>query len=343
MRAARSLSALLLALAAACGSPGAGPAPRAAPDPPRGELRVVVVSDLNGSYGSTDYEPTVERAVALIRDVWRPDLVLAAGDLIAGQRPSLSDARVRAMWAAFDSVVARPLREAGIPFAFTVGNHDASAYPAHARDRALAAEHWRDPARVPRLAFVDSAAFPFRYAFRRGEVFFLSWDASYAGTALDTAQTAWAERVLSGPEARGAAMRIALGHLPLHAVAEGRDRAGEVLEAPDSLRALLERHGVHTYVSGHHHAYYPGRRGRLDLLHAGALGQGPRPLLGSDLPPSHTVTVLDLWPAADSVADHTYRLDPAGGPLEEVDPATLPEEIRGAGGRVTRRDLAGRR
>ncbi len=80
-------------------------------DPSRGDLRVVVVSDLNGAYGSTAYEPEVHRTVRLIREVWRPDLVLAAGDLVAGQRPALTDGNVRAMWAAFDSSVAGPMRE----------------------------------------------------------------------------------------------------------------------------------------------------------------------------------------------------------------------------------------
>jgi hypothetical protein len=66
-----------LALAACAAAGTATPAD----DPIRGELRIVVISDLNSSYGSTDYEPEVHRAVALIRDRWRPDLVLAAGEL----------------------------------------------------------------------------------------------------------------------------------------------------------------------------------------------------------------------------------------------------------------------
>jgi hypothetical protein len=50
-------------------------------------------------------------------------------------------------------------------------------------------------------------------------------------------------------------------------VAEGRDRPGEVMNDADALRQLLERYDVHTYISGHHHAYYPGHRGNLQLLH----------------------------------------------------------------------------
>jgi hypothetical protein len=306
--------------------------------PERGDLRVVVISDLNSSYGSTEYEPEVHQAVALIRDQWRPDLVLAAGDLIAGQRPTLSDENVRAMWAAFDAVVGRPLREAGIPFGFTLGNHDGSAYPAHARDRGLAIEHWRRPEHHPGIRFVDSTDFPVRHTFVHGPLFVLSWDASNAHTAEDEEMMAWVDRQLGGEAARAARYRLVLGHLPLYAVAEGRNRPGEVLERPDSLRAVLERHGVHTYVSGHHHSFYPGRRGALQMLHAGALGQGARPLIGDAAPAVQTATLLDFHLAADTVVYTTYVLDAAAGTPRRLATDALPARIDGHNGWVVRRD-----
>ena len=331
----RGLGSLLLALLLV----GAA-APPSCSGPPRGDLRIVVISDLNSSYGSTEYEPEVHQAVRLIREVWRPDLVLAAGDLVAGQKPSLTDPQVRAMWAAFDSAVTRPLRQASIPFGFTVGNHDASAAPAHRRDRALASEHWRAPGHHPGVAFVDSTHFPHYYSFRQGEVFVLAWDASYAGTVRDTAMMVWLHRQLASDAAQGARHRLVLGHLPLYAVAEGRNRRGEVLEEPDSLRHILERYRVHTYVSGHHHAYYPGRRGALELLHTGALGQGSRRLIGSEAPPVQTVTVLDFFFRADSVAYTTYAFERGGERrMRTVEPRELPPVIRGVNGHVVRRDL----
>jgi predicted MPP superfamily phosphohydrolase len=330
-----------LLLAAACAPTPRPPTPDPIPLPPaRGDVRIVVISDLNSSYGSTEYEPPVHRAVALIRETWRPDLVLAAGDLVAGQRPALSDDVVRAMWAAFDAAVGRPLREAGIPFGFTLGNHDGSAYPAHARDRTFAVAHWRDPAHATSLPFVDSAHFPVHYSFERDGVFVLVWDASYAGAVEDTAMLRWAEAQLSAPRARQARFRLVLGHLPLHAVAEGRDRPGEVLQQPDSLRALLERHQVDLYVSGHHHAHYPGRRGGLALLHAGALGQGARPLLGDTTAAPQSVTVLDFHAHADSIAWTTYTISPDGQRVERLDESALPPRLRGHNGHVVRRDLS---
>jgi hypothetical protein len=111
-----------------------------------------------------------------------------------------------------------------------------------------------------------------------------------------------------------------------------------VLQEPDSLRRILERHRVDTYISGHHHAYYPGRRGALELLHTGALGQGPRPLLESSLPPQKTVTMLDYYFRADSISYSTYAVG-AGGGLRLVDIAELPPVIHGINGHVVRRDL----
>jgi hypothetical protein len=185
---------------------------------------------------------------------------------------------------------------------------------------------------------VDSTHFPLYYSFRQGPVFVLVWDASFAGTVEQLPMMEWVREQLAGEPARKARHRVVLGHLPLYAVAEGRNRPGEVLQEPDSLRRILERYNVHTYISGHHHAYYPGRRGALELLHTGALGQGPRPLLESSLPPRKTVTILDYYFRADSVSYTTYAFESGGG-LKLVTTGELPSTIRGINGYVVRRDL----
>ncbi len=302
-------------------------------------LRIAVISDLNSSYGSTEYDPAVHSAVAMIRDEWRPDLVLIAGDMIAAQRPSLTDDNVRAMWEAFEEVVGRPLREAGIPFAFTVGNHDASAYPAYARDRRLALEHWGDPARDTGVDLADAGEFPLYYSFVAGETFVLVWDAGTEDTFQNRQMMEWVQAELTSDAAANASVRILLGHLPLYAVAEGRDRSGEVLARADSLQALLQSHHVDVYLSGHHHAFYPGRRGDLDLLFSGALGQGARQLLGSHAEPIQTVTMLDIAEGSELIEYTTYAYTPgtADGWMP-LDIRTLPRRI----GDVLRRDLARR-
>jgi len=302
-------------------------------------VRLVVISDLNSQYGSVDYEPEVDRAIQLIPD-WQPDLVLCGGDMVAGQKTSLTVAQIQAMWAAFDRHVAAPLRRARIPFGFTIGNHDASGALASsgnlifAQERQLAAAYWRDPAHDPGLSFIDRAHFPFYYTFAQAEIFYLVWDASTA--QISESQLAWVAQSLASPAARSARLRIVIGHLPLYAVAVGRDRPGEFLNQADRLRSLLERYQVHTYISGHHHAYFPGHRGDLDLLHAGPLGSGPRPLLNSNLPPRKTLTVVDVHRATATTAYTTYDMRT----LQVLDPAQLPRRIEGPNGWVLRRDVA---
>jgi hypothetical protein len=144
--------------------------------PERGDLRIVAISDLNGAYGSTDYDPDVDKAIALI-PFWRPDLVVAGGDMVAGQSPSLTTAQIQAMWAAFDEHVRAPLDAAGIPFGFTIGNHDASgARGANGQftfqqERDLATAYWQAPEHDPGVEFSDRTDFPFFYTFRQGDVF----------------------------------------------------------------------------------------------------------------------------------------------------------------------------
>lgn len=313
------------------------PAPKGLTAPVRGDVRIVAISDLNSSYGSTSYEPEVERAIALIPD-WQPDLVLCGGDMIASQKLSLSKAQIQAMWEAFDRHVAAPLRQANIPFGFTIGNHDGSGALAQgkfvfASDRQLAAAYWNDPAHNPALQFVDRAEFPFYYTFRQNDIFYLVWDASTS--IISAQQLAWVEKSLASPNAKQAKMRIAIGHLPLYAVAVGRDNAGNFLANAEPLRSLLERYQVHTYISGHHHAYFPGKKGKLELLYAGAIGSGPRQLLNSNLPPRKTLTVVDINLDKLLTIYTTYDMKTT----TVIDITTLPSAIVGPNGKVVRRDL----
>ncbi len=313
------------------------PAPEGLSSPPRGDVRIVIISDLNSQYGSTSYEPEVIKAIKLIPD-WQPDLVLGGGDMVAGQDPSLTKAEIQTMWMGFEQQVAAPLRQAGLPFGFTIGNHDASGTRAisgkflFANERELAAAYWNNPKHDPGLQFVDRAKFPFYYSFEKDDIFYLVWDASTAKILPE--QLAWAEQSLASPTAQGAKMRIAIGHLPLYAVAVGRNEAGEILDNADKLRSL-ERYNVHTYVSGHHHAYFPGHRGQLELLHAGALGSGPRPLLNSSLPTQKTLTVVDVNLEAESTTYTTYDMTT----LQLIDHQKLPRVIVGPNGMVLRRDV----
>lgn len=308
-------------------------------NPPRGDVRFVVISDLNSAYGSTDYEPEVDRAIALL-PAWQPDVVLCSGDMIAGQNLSLSSDQIRAMWAAFDQHVAAPLRQSGVPFGFTIGNHDASGAQSSGgsflfqQERDLAREYWNEPTHDPGIQFIDRDEFPFYYTFEFGDVFVMVWDGSAA--TIPPEKLDWVETTLTSPQARQAKLRILLGHLPLYAVAVGRDAPGEVLNSADQLRAMLERHHVHTYISGHHHAYYPAHKGNLQLLHTGLLGSGPRPLIDSDVPSPKTVTVVDIhFNAPDRTTYTTYDMQT----LQPLELDRLPRFLAGHNGMVLRRDV----
>jgi hypothetical protein len=125
--------------------------------------------------------------------------------------------------------------------------------------------------------------------------------------------------------------------LPLYAVAVGRDEPGEVMDNADQLRAMLERYNVHTYISGHHHAYYPGHRGNLQLLHAGILGAGPRPLIDSQLPPWKVLTVIDVdFNDPDLTTYTTYDMQT----LRTIEYEELPRFLAGHNGLVLRRDIS---
>jgi Icc-related predicted phosphoesterase len=318
-------------------SPISSPAPKGLTATVRGDVRIVVISDLNSQYGSTTYEKEVDQAIAFIPD-WQPDLVLCGGDMVAGQKNSLSSEQISAMWKGFDQHIAAPLRRAKIPLGFTIGNHDGSGAIVQGKmrfqkDRDLASQYWNQPNHDSGLTFVDKAKFPFYYSFSQNNIFYLVWDAST--DRLSEEQLIWVEKSLASNPAQSAKMRIAIGHLPLYAVAIGRNTAGNVLANPDKLRTLLEKYHVHTYISGHHHAYFPGKRGELELLYAGALGSGPRKLINSQQPPFKTLTVVDINLNAESTIYTTYNMNN----LSVVDSQKLPRIVVGYNGWVLRRDV----
>lgn len=293
-------------------------------------LRIVLIADLNESYGSTHYETYVDSALTYI-EKWQPDLVLCAGDMIAGQSLNLSEEEIRAMWAGFDETIGQPLREMNIPFAFTLGNHDGSGSGNFDHERDLAKEYWRD--HLPDLDFVNNEHFPFYYSFTFDDLFLISWDAS--NHLVPQEEIEWIENQLSTNSAKEASNRMILGHLPLYAVAEGRNKEGEVLKNADSLFEMMNKNHVNYYFSGHHHAWYPAQKECLKMIHSGALGGGPRQLINSDLPPRRTLTLLEKPTNTDSFSITTFDVE---NNMEVISPSDLPSVIEGFNGRIFRYD-----
>jgi hypothetical protein len=307
--------------------------------PPHGDVRLVVISDLNSAYGSTDYDPEVDKGISLI-PYWQPDMVMCSGDMIAGQKPSLTPEQIRAMWAAFDQHVAAPLRQANLPFGFTVGNHDASSALSingeflFQQERDLASAYWNDPSHDPGIQFVDRYEFPFYYSFEHQDIFFVAWDGS--SNYIPPEKLAWVKQAFSSPKAQQAKLRILIGHLPLYGVAVGRNEPSELMQNADQLRQMLEKYQVHTYISGHAHAYYPAHKGKLQLLHMGILGSGPRPLIAGDAAPRKALTVIDInFDSPDPPTYTTYDMQT----LRTIEYEELPRFLTGVNGMVLRRDV----
>ena len=271
--------ALILALLAGL----AAPAPADADS-----LRIAVISDLNGRYGSTDYGPEVTDAIAAIiaRD---PDLVISTGDMVAGQRanPKLTPDALAAMWAAFHAAVSDPLAQAGIPLLVTPGNHDASAYPGYEDERRAFAAAWAD--RRPDLSLIDGADWPFRIAATLQGTLLIGMDATRSGP-LDSASMAWLGDLLTDPAHRDRTILL-FGHVPLMPISRGRE--DDILADP-ALFALAQRAGVDLWLSGHHHAFYSGRAGGILFAAQGALGNGPRALLPLTDPSPRSFTWVEI-------------------------------------------------
>lgn len=286
-----------------------------------GHPRIAVISDTNGRYGSTGYHLRVGTAIKRIIAL-QPDLVISTGDMVAGQKPSpkLSRLELEAMWTSFHQQIRGPLEAAGIPVIMTPGNHDASAYRGFELERQIYSEYHR--AHPPMFKPKADGDFPYYFSTQLAGVKLVSLDATRA-EKLSRQQIAWLEQQLSpGPT-------IVFGHLPLQPVSVGRERD---IISDLYLEKLLRDHGQAIYLSGHHHAYYPGRRAGIDMLSMGNLGGNLRRLLGANVTTGFSFAILDYSDQALS------RIRAFVGPDfdQPIDHASLPTSI-GNGAQQLRR------
>ena len=292
-------------------------------------IRVVVMSDLNSSYGTVGHHAYVRRAVDRIIEL-EPDLVIITGDMVAGQIRNLANEDLpKAMWSAFHDEVTNPIADAGIPLVVTPGNHDASALPTYSLERDQFAREWAP--RMPDLQFIDYDGFPFRFAFEISDLLFIGLDVTTTGKLPDE-QYDWLETLLT----RNTGLHrqtIAFSHLPVWPVAAGRLHEAS-LDA--RLHALLSGSGVDVYLSGHHHAFYPGVADGVAYISQSCLGSGPRQLLGSESAREPKgFTLLEF------VGDRLYVAAVTAPDFKQVllwD--TLPREISTPGKSLKRADLA---
>lgn len=293
-------------------------------------LRIAVVSDLNGSYGSTHYDGDVSRGIAKVIAL-NPDLVISTGDMVAGQRrhPQLTRPELEAMWDGFDAVVTDPLASAHLPFLVTPGNHDGSAYRGFATEREVYDARWAG--RLPDVETVDTSRFPRRYAVRMKDVLLVSLDVTTVG-ALPDEEMGWLRRILSAQNGKSRAT-VLFSHLPLWPFTQGRET--EIIGDP-SLQRLLEEFGVEIYLSGHHHGYYPGVKNDLLFISQACLGSGPRTLIDARESSEKAITLIEIGEDG-SISEYALAAPRFDTP---IDLKTLPPSIGQGEGRMIRRDLA---
>ena len=303
--------------------------------PQRGDVRIAVISDLNSGLGAAEYEWQVDSIINRIPRIWKPDLVISGGDMVAGM--GISDTvQLQKMWDGFDKHIAQPLRDAKVPFAFTLGNHDGPR--SHPVERNFTRNYWNKSENKPGLDFVDATHFPNYYSFVKDDIFIVSWEASSSEITRENLE--WMKKQFQTSEAKNAKFRFVMGHMPLYSSAQERDSKGNVLDNPEELRRLLEKNNVHTYISGHQHAYYPARRGMLELLNTGAAGTGERSWLTLDKKPVNTVTIMDIFHERDTVVYSTYIIkEKNAAHMQLFEPKELPSAMFGVNGYMLRRDI----
>lgn len=243
------------------------PAPELPPAPDT--IKIAVISDINNSYGSNHYNPSVKAAVQYIIEN-HYDLVVSPGDLVAGQKAGLDYDR---MWKAFHYEIGDVFFDNNLEFIFAPGNHDASAYEGHERERIAFAKAFEN--RRPRTELIEGSHFPFYYGVNYRNVRIIALDMTRSIRDTDP-QLDWLEGILKSPERPRAT--LILGHLPLSPVNFGQ--FWEVAGSPRLIQMLQNSQNT-IYISGHHHIYYPGHIGELRTIAAPALGAGPRSLLGA--------------------------------------------------------------
>ena len=288
---------------------------------------IALVADLNGRYGSTEYHARVGKAMETIIGM-HPDLVVSAGDMVAGQKqPALDSLKLDSMWDAFNRIAADPVRAAGIPFAVTPGNHDGSGFSDFALEREHFEKQWIT--RQDALEFLPGSEWPWRYATRLGSTLLVSFDGTIPGRLAKTEIgfiSAMLERDRDDAEAV-----IVVSHLPMWPISRGRER--EILDDPDLLD-LLHRHHVTVYVSGHHHAFYAGRdnAGMIHLA-VGALGGNARAYSVSGEQNPHSFALI-------KITGKDVRIEALAAPgfTASLKLQNLPASVVGELGKLTRFD-----
>jgi 3',5'-cyclic AMP phosphodiesterase CpdA len=215
-----------------------------------------------------------------------------------------------------------------VPLLVTPGNHDGSAYPRFELERSIFAEQWQ--ANKPQVEFVEDAHYPFHYAFAWQDTLFVSLDATRPG-ALSEDQKNWLNDLFTGA-GRRYPRKVVFSHLPLWPFSQQRET--EALFDRE-LEHMLQEHKVDLYLSGHHHAYYPGYKDGMRYLSQACLGAGARPLIGDKRRSRRSITLVNF---SD---DNSIEVEALAAPefIAKIPLHSLPEKITTPQATLVREDL----
>ncbi|MBR4984877.1 MAG: metallophosphoesterase [Proteobacteria bacterium] len=259
-------------------------------------LRLAVIADMNGRYGSAEYDAEVVKGIDMIIED-RPDIVINAGDMVAGQKPKLD---YRKMWTGFHATVTQRLLDAGILMAQTPGNHDGSAYPKYEKEREIYIDEWTR--HRPALDYVDDSLYPLSYSFMLKGVFFVALDATTLDQVPDDV-LAWFEGQLANNPSKY--RPIVFFHVPLYPITTIKPT--EILR-DERIPAIMEKYHVQLVLNGHQQAYFPAKLHGITYVHAGALGGGPRPVRQNNGIAPKTLTFVNIYPTSEPYID-THLID----------------------------------
>ena len=143
-------------------------------------LRIAIISDMNGDYGSPDYSIQVHKAVERLK-ILKPDAVLVTGDMASGEKKGLD---YKGMWKGFRDAVTNPITESDLPMLVTPGNHDASGWKGYENERNIYKEEWQNYltdylSKNQTVRLISMENYPFYYSFAIKDVFFMSINFMY--------------------------------------------------------------------------------------------------------------------------------------------------------------------
>jgi predicted MPP superfamily phosphohydrolase len=233
-------------------------------------FKIVVISDLNGSYGSTKYSDNVHQAVeSIIKE--KPDLILSTGDMVAGQKKELD---YQKMWNSFHQSVTDKFLQNHLTFVPSIGNHDGSAYPNYKEERELYIKEWNKY--KPSLEYLDDSHYPLYFSFTKMNILFIALDSTKTDE-FDKKQLLWLEKQLITNQKFKT--KILFGHVPYYQIVESKNKMN--FESQEFIE-ILKKYNVQFFLTGHQHAFYPGFDGVTLHLSQACLGSGPRSYLNQN-------------------------------------------------------------